>query len=197
MDDEDNAMNDSKTHNLKDILYNPVPLKILSFFALNSADNFSASEISKAVSTSKGATNQALRLLLELEVVNRTPRGNLFLYKVNEDSPLLKHFKMFENFLSLQPLLKKLKPYSYQITLFGSCARVENTSRSDIDLFVKTDEKEAVEKIIAKFNHADNYINAVIYDPLEMVSSRKDDKHFFEQIKKGITLWEGKPEHEE
>jgi predicted nucleotidyltransferase len=197
MNDEDIKMDVNKKHNLRDILYNPVPLKILSFFSLNSADNFLASEISKAVSASKGATHQALQLLIEFEIVMRHAKGNLFLYKVNEDSPVLKNFKMFENFLSLQPLLKKLKPHAYQIILFGSCASGDNTEHSDIDLFVKTEEKDKVEKIINKFTQEGKRINAALYDSLEAVSLQKEDKHFFEQIKKGIILWEGKPEHEE
>jgi len=190
-------MNVSKKHNLRDILYNPVPLKVLSFFSLNPSDNFLASEISKAVSASKGATHQALQLLIEFEIVRRKAKGNLFLYKVNEDSPVLKNFKMFENFLQLQPLLKQLKRYAYQIVLFGSCASGENTEQSDIDLFIKTEDKDKVEKIISKFAQNGKRINAAIYDALEAVSLQKEDKHFFEQIKKGITLWEGKPEHEE
>jgi len=197
MNDEDIKMNVSKKHNLRDILYNPVPLKVLSFFSLNPSDNFLASEISKAVSASKGATHQALQLLIEFEIVRRKAKGNLFLYKVNEDSPVLKNFKMFENFLQLQPLLKQLKRYAYQIVLFGSCASGENTEQSDIDLFIKTEDKDKVEKIISKFAQNGKRINAAIYDALEAVSLQKEDKHFFEQIKKGITLWEGKPEHEE
>lgn len=176
-------------------LYNPTPLRVLSFFSLNPRGHFSAKEISRNTAASKGATHQALRLLLDRDIITRYQKGNVFLYGVSEGNRTLKAFKMFENLLNLEPLVKQLKPYIYQIILFGSCASGDNTAVSDVDLFIKASNKEAAEKIVKVFVRSGSRVNAVIYEPLELIRVQKEEKAFFEQIKKGIVVWEGEPDH--
>lgn len=178
-------------------LYNQIPLKILSFISVYPAEMFSSKEIESGTNSSKGATNQALRLLDSLNIVSREKRGNIFLYKLNSTNVVLKHFKIFETLFTLQDLVKALQPYCYQIILYGSCADGSNTEDSDIDIFIQTNHKKKVSAIINRYKSEKNNIQTVLLDPLEIVSSKKEDKAFYEQVKKGIVLWEGKPEYEE
>jgi predicted nucleotidyltransferase len=178
-------------------LYHKTPLRILSFLSLHPTEIFSAKEIADNIKASKGATNQALRLFLTMAIVSREKKGNTFLYRLNFDNIILKQFKIFEVLLGIQNLIKDIMPYCYQIILFGSCANGSNTEKSDIDLFVKTDQKRKVQKFINKYKTTNLKIQAVILDPLEIAASKKEDKPFYEQVKKGIVLWEGKPAHEE
>lgn len=182
---------------IKKYLYHQTPLKILSFLSNHPGMVFSANEVSQATKCSKGATNQALRLLLELDVLSRERKGNLFLYKLNADNFLLKHFKIFENLLHLQILVKEIQRYCYEIVLFGSRADGSNAGESDIDLFICTEYKKEVRKIISKYETVDVKYQVVIQDPLESVSSKKEDSIFHRQVKKGITLWRGRPTYEE
>ena len=178
-------------------LYHFTPLKILSFLSLRPVETFSAKEIADWTSSSKGSTNQALRLLLKMEILSREKKGNLFLYRANFKSIVLKQFKIFENTMMIRELLKKIKPYCYKIVLFGSCVTGTNDFKSDIDLFINTNNPNSVQKFITKFNRSEPYINVAIFAPLEILKAQKKDKAFFEQIKKGITLWEGRPTDEE
>lgn len=178
-------------------LYHKTPLRILSFLSLRPTKIFSAKEISDNIKSSKGATNQSLRLFLTMEVVSREKKGTTFLYRLNFDNIVLKQFKIFEVLLGIQNLIKDIKPYCYQIILFGSCANGSNTERSDIDLFIKTEQKIKVQKFINKFKITNLKIQPVILDPLEIAASKREDKPFYEQIKKGIVLWEGESAHEE
>ncbi|MFH1900972.1 MAG: nucleotidyltransferase domain-containing protein [Candidatus Omnitrophota bacterium] len=98
--------------------------------------------------------------------------------------------------MEIQKLVKSIQPYCYQIILFGSCATGANCAESDIDLFIKTDEKKLVQKVIARFNRSIPHLKTVMYDPLEILEAQKADKAFFNQVKKGITLWEDRPNHE-
>lgn len=181
---------------IKQQLYHQTPFKILSFLSVQPSRIFSAQEISKQTKSSKGATHQTLKLLLELDILSRTEKGNLFLYKLNPSNFILKQFKIFETLLGVQKLVNQIKAYCYQIILFGSCAEGSNFKESDLDIFIKSEYKNEVRKIISKYETADFKIQAVIQDPLEIASSKKKDKVFFEQVKKGITLWEGKPTYE-
>jgi len=181
---------------IKHKLYHQASLQILSFLSLRPTEVFSAKEISEWAKFSKGATNQALRLLLNMDILYREKKGNTFLYKLNSSNAVLKQFKVFEILLEIQSLIKDIQPYCYQIVLFGSCANGTNTEKSDLDLFIKTEHKNKVQKLINKYRTAKTKIQVVILDPLEIAASQKEDKTFYEQVKKGIVLWEGEPIYE-
>jgi len=157
----------------------------------------SAKEISKKTRSSKGSTNQTLRLFLKLDVLSREKKGNLFLYRLNADNFVLKQFKIFESVLYLQRLVREIQPYSYEIILFGSRADGSNGEKSDIDLYIRTEYKKEVKKIISKYADVDVKLQAIIEDPLESVETKKENKVFHKQVAKGISLWEGKPTYEE
>lgn len=182
---------------IKKYLYHHTPLKLLSFVSNQPGEVFSANEISRLAKSSKGATNQILRLLLGLDILSRERKGNLFLYRLNADNLVLRQFKIFENLLSLQGLVKKIQEYCYEIILFGSCADGSNTKESDMDLFIITEHKKEVRRIVAEYKTVDVKYQVIIQDPLESVSSKKEDSVFHGQIKKGITIWKGRPTHEE
>lgn len=183
---------------IKKYLYHQTPLKILSFLSNHPETTFSANEVSKTTKSSKGAMNQTLRLLLELDILSREKKGNLFLYKLNNNNFVLRQFKILENSLCLQKLVREIQKYCYKIILFGSRADGSNTKDSDIDLFILTEHKEETRKIITKYNEtADVRYQAIIQDPLESVLSKKEDRVFHRQVENGITLWEGRPTNEE
>lgn len=193
MNDKDNKMN---SRDIKKYLYNQTPLGIFSFLSISPAKIFSAQEISRYTKASKGATSQALRLFLELGILTREKKGNLFLYRLNAQSNIVRQFKIFENLLPLHNLIKEIQPYCYKVTLFGSRADGSNSTESDMDLFIKSEDKDKVRKIINNYEGRPFHIQAVIQDPLEVASAKDEDKAFFQQVKKGIVLWEGKPSYE-
>jgi predicted nucleotidyltransferase len=193
MNNKDDMMNDA---NIKKRLYNQTPLRILSFLSVNPGEIFSAQEISKQARSSKGSTSQTLRLFLGLGILSRQKKGNLFLYKLNAGSNIVRQFKVFENLLSIHKLIEQIQPYCYKIALFGSCADGTNSADSDIDLFIKSEYKDKVRRIINNYKGIESKIQAVVQDPLEIASSEKEDKPFLQQVKKGIILWEGKPSYE-
>lgn len=183
--------------NYKQKLFHQTPLKILSFLSLHPGDVLCEGEIRKFTKTSIGSTNQTLRLLVNLDIVSREIKGNVFLYRLNPDNYILKYFKIFENLLYICEFVKEIEPYSHQIILYGSCAYGLNTTDSDIDIFVKTEYKSKVRKIVNEHMATDENLRVVILDPLEIASSKKEDEVFYNELKKGIVLWDGKPTYEE
>jgi predicted nucleotidyltransferase len=198
MNNDNKIMNnrDNKMKEYKEKLYHRTPLKIISFLGQYPQKVFYEREIHKLTNISIGSVNKTLKLLVELDIVEREKKGNLFLYTLNSENSLLKHFKIFENLLLIPDLVKKIKPFAYEIVLYGSCSDGTNTVESDIDIFIKAEEVSKVRKIVNKYRTTYESIKAVILDPLEIASSKKEDAVFYEEVKKGIVLWKGKPKHE-
>lgn len=181
----------------KQKLFHKTPLKILSFLSRQPGELFCEADIRNFTKSSVGSTSQTLGLLLNLNIVTRETKGNVFLYKLNHNNYMLKYFKVFEILLYIHDLVTEVKPYASAIILYGSCAQGSNTTKSDIDLFIKTEYKSKVRKIVTKYREIDETFKAVILDPLEIAESKKEDEVFYKEVRKGITLWEGKPTYEE
>jgi predicted nucleotidyltransferase len=128
----------------KNKLLNAASLKIFTYLCRVPHMPHYEREIARSVEASVGATNQTLKLLLGMGVVTREKKGQLYLYRVITDHPIVREFKKFKSILDLNPLLLRIKEVSNKIVLYGSCATGEDTLESDIDLFVVSKEKEKI-----------------------------------------------------
>lgn len=172
---------------LKDILLNTSAAKILSFLTLHKDASFYDKEFSEKTGVSRGMANKLLNQFLKAGLVERERRGRMWFYFLS-DTPLFKHFRIFENMVELSDLTNALKPVSKRIVLYGSMARGEDTIESDIDLFIITDDKGKVHKAIREFE-AQREVKPVLNTPIEYATSRKTDKAFYEEVAKGIVLF--------
>ncbi len=73
--------------------------------------------------------------------------------------------------------------------LFGSAARGTDSSESDIDLFILAGDQKSVSKAVSGFA-SEREIKPVIKSPVEFAVSQSKDKAFFQEIGKGIVLFE-------
>ena len=138
-----------------------------------------------------GKTNQVLRRLESDELVSRERRGNVDLYSYNLSSPPARHLKTFFNLSEVDELRRRLRGVINKVMLFGSCAEGTDSKESDIDILVVTVDKEAAAKTIRKVESGTGRkISAVILTPLEFNGLREKDPAFYEQVNKGITLWQ-------
>lgn len=173
---------------LTDFFINTTEQKILSFLAQNLGKSFFDKEVAQKTKISRGATNKALRDLAKSELIVREKKGRMNFYQVNMANPVVKEFKVLRNVIQLYPLLKKIEGVSEKIILFGSASRGENYKDSDIDLFVLTHSKEELEKIIKKLKLKP--FQLIIKTPTEFITLERKDSAFYQEIMKGITLWE-------
>lgn len=74
-------------------------------------------------------------------LIEGTRVARAIIYKVNRGNQLIKSFRVFENILEVNSLINLLKQYCRKIILFGSYARGEDTTESDMDLFIEADEE--------------------------------------------------------
>ena len=178
---------------MKNYLNNTSHQQILTFLVLNPERSFFDKEIRQATKLSAGATNKALRELSQEDLIQREKKGRMYFYSIDLNNPLIKQFKILLNIILIYPLIERLKEINRRIILFGSSAEGTNTSESDIDIFFLTNEVEAVKEIIST-DKLRQKIQPVIKTPTLLVELETKDKLFYEQIERGLILWEQKDE---
>lgn len=166
-------------------------LKVLSYLAENPGKEFLCSEIQKAISISRAGAYIALGELIRQNLVSKSRKGKILFYSIIYNDSAIKQFKVLKNVLALRPLVAKLKPLSKKVILYGSTGRGENDPSSDIDLFILSQEPEAVNKTIASIKTKQK-IQSVIKTPSEFSDFRKKEKTYYAEVDRGITLWEEK-----
>ena len=161
--------------------------KILKFLANFSNKTFFEREIAQRAKISRGAANAALRKLAKASLVILERKGRMSFYSVDLKNPLIKQWKVLSNIIRIYSLIKKLQKESEKIILFGSASDGINIKESDIDLFVLTNFPEKVKKIISKNKEK---IQLIVKKPLEFVEMKPKDPIFYDEIMRGIVLWE-------
>ena len=166
-------------------------MKVLSYLVENPGKEFLGSEIQKATSLSRAGIYIALHELIKQKMVSKTRRGKFLFYSLFYDEPVIKQFKVLKNILLLQAIVTKLKPLSKKIILYGSTSRGEDMADSDIDLFILSADPPKTKKLLSTIKKKRN-IQAVIKSPTEFSDFKEEEKIFYEEMNRGITLWEEK-----
>jgi len=165
--------------------------KILSLFVMNPERSFYGREISKKLGISLGAVHAALNSLEKHGILDPERVGKTKLYRSRESDPILRTFRIFNTLLALEPLVEVMKDFSRQVILFGSYATGNFTSSSDLDLFVVSEEKQ---KILTRINAFERKcgldIRPIIMDQIEWMKLETGSPEFFDELGRGITLWE-------
>lgn len=176
-------------HMFEKVNITPLGMQILIFLARNPEKEFYLREIAKTINKSVGGIHNALKYLRSMRLINEKKSGKNLYYKINEKNPSIKSFKIFMTINELNTLVNNLKELSEKIILFGSCASGEDTVKSDIDLLILTKYKDEINIRIKKSRIA-RKIQAVIIDSTEFIKLKEKDKAFYQEINKGIILWD-------
>ncbi len=180
-----------KKKNSTDIFTATNTLKILSFLVENPGKELLGSEIQKATLLSRAGVYIALRELIKQKLVYKTKKGRFLMYAVPYDEPMLKQFKVLRNTRLLKPLIDKLKPLSKKVILYGSASRGEDDPKSDIDLFILAKDSDAVRSAVSELK-TKKKIQIVIRSPSELVEFKNKEKVYYDEVNRGVTLWEEK-----
>ncbi len=172
---------------LRDFFFGTSQQKILKFLADFPNKTFFEREISQRTGVSRGATNIALKQLVKGNLIILEKRGRMSFYSVNLRNPIIREWKVLNNVIKIHSLIKRVAKISDKIILFGSAADGINIKGSDIDLFVLTNFSKEVKEIISKDKKK---IQLIVKKPLEFVEMKSKDSVFYEEILKGVVLWE-------
>jgi predicted nucleotidyltransferase len=169
----------------------PTVMTVFEFFLEDPMKEYYEREVVRKTGVSKGSAGKILKLLTRLGFLNREKRGVMAIYKLNLKEPSVRQFKILVNTFALKPLTDRLKEHSRKIVLFGSCSQGTDVKDSDIDVLVIAQEKEPIKKIISEFNQKSyRRIAPIVVNMNEYVSLKREDKPLYENVERGITLWE-------
>jgi predicted nucleotidyltransferase len=184
----------SKLAPIRDYISSTHQLRVLSFLAKHSDGEFHEREIARRTGISYGSANRVLNELFADGVLGRRRLGRMLLYSYNSGDPLAKPLKILVSVSLLRPLIARLRECASKIVLYGSCARGEDGSESDIDLFVISGEKDKALATIEEHDLGKGFehtrIEPVILSPLELLRSEKTEKEFLSLVREGIVLWD-------
>jgi len=164
------------------------PYRVWSFLTLHPDKPAYGTQISEATGVSRGATSQILNEFLAQGLVTRERRGKMWFY-LPKASPMVEHFRVFENLIVLASLTSELAKVSKRVILFGSAAQGTDTAESDIDLFVISGTPSEVAAAIRKFN-SERKIAPFIQTPAEYAAARTTNKAFIDEVNKGLVLFD-------
>ncbi len=145
------------------------------------------------IAQTSGASISTCHQILEKKVADREIEkvkvGNLSVYFLDQNDPVVSQMKVVRTIELLRPLLTKLQKVSQKVILFGSAAQGKDSAESDFDLFILTNEKRQVQQMI-KESKIGQKIQPVIKNFLELMELKKKDPVFYEEINNGKVLWE-------
>jgi len=186
-----NMKNNVKTSKIwQSIIENTVLTKVLSFLSEYPNEAYTGTELAEKLGKTRMAIFLSLTTLAREGLIERESRGKVYLYKIISENPIVKQFKVLKNIIMLEALIKKLKGVSKKIVLYGSAYRGEDTAKSDIDLLVISNNIDFVKKQIQEFKF-ERKIEAKVFTPSGLADLKSKEKVFYEEIDRGITLWEG------
>jgi len=175
--------------NFINVLYNKNSLLVLSYISKNVFSLNTATSIARDLNLAVSSVHSILKTFENFGLTRTKTIGKSIVYEIDGQNPIFKTFRAFDNIANLLPMIQQLKLISYKIILFGSCSKGEDTLESDVDLFILTDNKDRVNNVIEEANY-ERPINPVIVDTIEIMQLAKENKIFYEEINKGIILWE-------
>jgi len=171
----------------------PLGISTLTFLARSPDDEFYVREIAGKIGGSVGGTHTVLKDLERMNLLHRRESGKNVYYRVNIGAAAIPFFKIFINIVELEDLIKKIKPHSRKIILFGSASRGEDTLDSDIDLLVITPLSNEVGELLRK-EKVNRNISPIVLSSGKLASLRERDKAFYHEVEKGIILWRDEDE---
>ena len=174
---------------MNNILSSTAAQKVWGFLCQNPQQAFFSAEVAHRILLSKGGVNQILRTMADQGLLQTEKKGRMIFYRVDPRSPLVKQFKVFRNVALAEELTKKVRPFCEKVILFGSCARGEDTPESDLDIFVVSRQKDKVREVVAPVKEK-RKVQLIIKTPQEFIGLDKKEPVFYEEIQRGIVLWE-------
>lgn len=176
---------------------------LLALMFLHPEEKYYIREIEKLTGISQGALQRELKSMVEMGILQGEKKGIQTFYSVNKSNPIYAELRgiVYKTFGISNVLTAALKPLRNKIRvafIYGSIAKGEETSRSDIDLMVigivtfgeVTDSISKAEDSLGReinptvysiddfqnrFRSKDHFLSAVIKAPKLMLIGSEDD----------------------
>ncbi len=167
--------------------------KILEFFIKEPEREFHVRQLSKLLKKSPTTISKYLKELEKKRILKSEKKLNHLLFKANNDNKKFKQLKLDYNLNVLQDsgiinyLIEKFN-YPEAIVLFGSFAKAENISKSDIDLLILSPLKKEVklERFEKKLGHK---IHIFVHSKKDIEKMKIKNKELLNNLINGIVIY--------
>jgi len=181
---------------LSNILFSGSRRSILALLYGHADEQFYLREIARRAGTGIGATQRELRQLSEAGLIEAIRRGHQIYYHANHKNPIFAELKsIIAKTSGIRDILYDgLAPLASQIKLafvYGSIARGEETSSSDVDLMVVGEVGFA--DVVSGLNESEaklgREVNPTVYGPREFRDKLAAKNHFLSTVAKEKKLF--------
>lgn len=163
--------------------------EILKLFFQDTDKEYYLREIGKQLNQEPGAFQPAIKYLVEEGILKDERRANLRFFRLNKDYPLYEEVKsIVSKTVGIEAKLKTLVGNIAAIShafIFGSIAKNQEASGSDIDLMIigeEIDQDDLINKINRNEEELAREINYHIYTKKELARKLKEKNDFLVRI---------------
>ncbi len=166
------------------------PLRVFAFFCRHPGERLHTGGVAEKTGSSYGAAFKALRSLGKAGLLERASVGRTLAYFLR-DCAETRAFKVFLNVLDAKKLLGGFFNGGVgRVVLYGSRSSGTNGGESDFDVVAVTAEKGRFAALAGKLAFGVPKVSVSLFTPLEWERIRRNDPAFYENVSKGIMLWE-------
>lgn len=186
------ALTRPKKTGLGDVLFGRNRGKVLELLLGNPDESFYLRQIAAAIGTQPGTVAPELALLTDLGLLVSHRIGKRLFYRANQQSAIFPELKtlLAKTVGVFQLLRSALEPLAGRIQLafvYGSLARREETTQSDVDLMVVG--QVELEEVLARLQKVEKLIqrpiNPTVYSSEEFRAKLASGNHFVKSVVRG------------
>jgi predicted nucleotidyltransferase len=178
-----------------DALFPTIRAGVLSATLLQPERWWFMTELARQLGVTPSSLQRELEALVGSGILLRRQDGRRIYYRANADSPVFPEMKgLIQKTAGIVPALKtELERFDDQVKLallYGSVARSEEKSGSDVDLMIvgslkQTDLLPALRKLESRFSRE---VNVTLFSPEEFHRKLAAGDHFLTSVVKGKTI---------
>lgn len=174
---------------LKNLFSSEVRVKLLNRFLMNPDKEYYLRELSNSLKISPRSVSMELNNLLKIDLIKKRISGNHHYYSVNIQHLIFAELQnIFTKTIGVRNILAEyLKPFKTKILfsfIYGSIAKGNSTSTSDIDLLIIGDisSKKISNVVLDTGLKLNREINFSIFKKSEFIQRLKSKDHFITSI---------------
>ncbi len=163
--------------------------KILAIFFLNPDRQYYFSEVARLTETRQGVVQRELNTLTAAGILEAEQRGRQRFYSVNRKNPIFQDLRniVFKTFGVINQVKEALVPLAKKIRIafvYGSFARGEEASGSDLDIFIIG--RARLDEIVSTLSNVEKAIgreiNPTLFSETEFKNKWSQKNHFLKSV---------------
>lgn len=178
-----------RNSNILEVLFPDIRSKILATLLLQPEKQWFLSELAQYLGSQPSSLQREVEALSRAGLLEQTKDGRRVYFKADTDSPVFSDLKgLFEKTAGLIPILRKeLDAFGERIRLaflYGSTARSEESSESDVDLMIVGDVglSDLVPSLRRVEQKLGRPVNPTIYSSKEFKAKARNQDHFLTTV---------------